>query len=234
MPGLYLRKRTWQMGLSERCRGISLGLYAGDLTRLRDEAAEARSWGCELLHFDVMDGVFVPQFTGGPGFLKGLGDEMVLDAHLMVQRPADHVDGFIAAGADIVAIHAESEAPEAAIDAIRSAADEYGREVFAGVSLMPGTSLSDVESLFALKPELVLVLSLDPRNGGGVDIAKACTRVAEVRDRLPDALIAFDGGVTMGTIDEIMAAAPDIVVSGSAVMRAEDRKSAFQAMNSKF
>ncbi len=234
MPGLYLRKRTWQMGLSERCRGISLGLYAGDLGRLQDEAAEAKGWGCEILHFDVMDGVFVPQFTAGPGFLKGLGGEMVLDAHLMVQRPADHVAGFVAAGADIIAIHAESETPKAAIDAIRNAADEHGREVIAGVSLMPGTSLSDIGALFDMKPELVLVLALDPRNGGGVDIAQACARVAQIRDRLPDARVAFDGGVTLDTIDEIMSAAPDIVVSGSAVMRAGDRKAAFQAMSSKF
>jgi ribulose-phosphate 3-epimerase len=216
--------------LKARARGISLGVMAGDLGDLRTTAERARSWGCDILHFDVMDGVFVPGLTAGPGFVKALDCGALRDVHLMVQDPAAQVAGFVAAGADIVTVHAEAETATAAIAEIRRAAVD--RPVLAGLALMPGTGLDAALSLIGeTAADLVMVLSLDPRTGTPPDIAAACKRLTEVHARLDGtALLAFDGGVTADTMAEIAAARPDMVVSGSAVFKAPDPARAFRDM----
>ncbi len=222
------------MSIRKRFAGISLGVFAGDLSALAAEVAESRSWGCDILHFDVMDGVFVPQLTGGPGFMKGLPPEPLRDVHLMVANPQRHIAGCVEAGADIVTVHAEATDPGAALDAIRQAGSEAGREILAGVSLMPGTPIDGCAAVFARDPDYVLVLALDPRDGSSPDIVAACGRLAALRERLPAAIVGFDGGVTHATLPAILAAAPDVVVSGSAVMQAGNRERAFQDMNAAF
>lgn len=213
------------MTLRERYAGVSLGIFAGDLCNLAQEAEAARRWGCDILHYDVMDGVFVPQFTGGPGFLKMPGNLMFRDVHLMVQRPADHVAAFVAAGADAITVHVESEGCVEAIKAIRAAATQ--RDVLVGVSLMPGTPLDAARAAFEMTPDAVLVLAVDPRISAPADVAKGCARMGEVRKLLPGAIMAFDGGVTLDTLPQIAAAGADVVVSGSAIMRAADPHRSF-------
>ena len=216
--------------LRERCRGLSLGLFAGDMCNLRQSAETIAGLGASMIHFDVMDGCFVPDLTAGPSAISGLGVDAVMDVHLMVEHPANHVAAYVNAGADIIAVHAEAENASEAIPALRAAANTAVREVLAGVALMPGTSLRDAAPVLDQSPDLVLVLALDPRTGGRVDISRACRKVAEIRAALPEAVIAFDGGVTLDTFPEIAAAKPDIVVSGSAVMRADDPAGVFQRM----
>lgn len=219
------------MTLRERCHGISLGIFAGDLGALARESESARAWGSDIIHFDVMDGVFVPQMIGGPGFVKALAGDSVMDVHLMVQKPAEQVESYVAAGADILTIHAEADDCGGAIRKARQAADDAGRAVLVGVALMPGTTLAEAEDALNLEPDIILVLALDPREKAPADVTAACARIADLRARCPDALIAFDGGVTEDTMPEIAAARPDMVVSGSAVMKAADRQAAFQAMS---
>ncbi len=211
--------------LKSRTRGISLGMFAADLGNLRRAAQNVAEWGCNILHFDVMDGVFVPQMVGGPGFVAAMDVGMLRDVHLMVQNPADHVESYLKAGADMITVHAESDGAAAAIEAIKAATGT----VLAGLALMPGTSLEDAAPLLALNPDMILVLSLDPR-GTPPDITAACARLLELRQLAPDALLAFDGGVTKETIEEIAACKPDMVVSGSAVLGAKKPKRAYTAM----
>ncbi len=218
--------------LRARARGVSLGLYAADLGNLRAAAELAVGWGCTILHYDVMDGVFVPGMTAGPGLVAATDIGLLRDVHLMVQNPADHVGSYVSAGADMITVHAESNGAGDAIKAIRKAADAADRPVLAGLALMPGTSLDSVSGLLDMDPDMILVLSLDPRDKAPPDIATACARVAALRARLgPQApLLAFDGGVTLDSIAEIAACAPDMIVSGSAVLGAPDPKTAFEIM----
>ncbi len=211
--------------LKSKTRGISLGMFAADLGNLRRAAQNVAEWGCKTLHFDVMDGVFVPQMLGGPGFVAAMDVGMLRDVHLMVQNPADHVESYLKAGADMITVHAESDGAAAAIEAVKAATGT----VLAGLALMPGTSLKDAAPLLALNPDMILVLSLDPR-GTPTDITAACARLLELRELAPDALLAFDGGVTKETIEEIAACTPDMVVSGSAVLGAKKPKRAYTAM----
>jgi len=211
--------------LKSRCKGISLGLFAADLGNLRRAAQNVAEWGCKTLHFDVMDGVFVPQMVGGPGFVAAMDVDMLRDVHLMVQKPADHIENYLKAGADMITVHAESDGAAEAIAAVKAAKGT----VLAGLALMPGTTLEDAAPLLALNPDMILVLSLDPR-GTPPDITAACARLTELRSLAPDAVLAFDGGVTKETITEIATCAPDMVVSGSAVLGAKKPKRAYTAM----
>lgn len=216
--------------LKARSRGISLGIMAADLGDLRHAAEQTAQWGCGILHFDVMDGVFVPGMTAGPGFVKALGAGQMRDVHLMVDQPSRHVESYVQAGADIITVHAEATGAADAIITLRQAAGAAGRPVLAGLALMPGTPLDDIADLLALSPDLILVLSLDPRTNAAPDIAQACARLLRLRQMAPDALLAFDGGVTLDSIHEIALATPDMVVSGSAVFGAADPISAFKTM----
>lgn len=218
--------------LKSRSHGISLGLLAADLGNLREIATDTASWGCDILHFDVMDGVFVPGMTAGPGFVKALDTGMLRDVHLMIENPAQHVASYVKAGADIITVHAEAHGAAEAINTIRSSASEAGCPVVAGLGIMPGTSLDDISDLLALKPDMILVLSLDPRGKNPPDISAACNRLRELRAMFGDngPLLAFDGGVTFDSIAEIAGCQPDIIVSGSAVFGAKNPQEAFKAM----
>ena len=175
--------RTAAQSLRRRCRGVSAGIFAADAGKLQEAAVAVASWGGMLLHFDVMDGVFVPAITGGPLFVKALATEMARDVHLMVDRPSRHVSAFADAGADIITVHAEAADAANALKSVRSASDRLRRPILAGLALMPDTSVESAAPLLALKPDLILVLSLDPRNGTAPDIARACAKLDVLAER---------------------------------------------------
>lgn len=218
--------------LAARSRGISVGLYAAPLDALGDAVTKMAGWPAQILHFDVMDGVFVPQFTAGAGFVKALGKDMVRDVHLMVADPAALVDECANAGADIITIHAEAPSARAALDAVRAASDRLGRPILAGLGVMPGTPVADLAPLLDPMPDLILVLALDPRDGKPADLGLATERLAALAEMVAPArpLMAVDGGVTLDTIEAAAAAGPDMIVSGSAIFRAPDPAAAFASL----
>ena len=169
--------------LRRRCRGVSAGIFAADAGKLQEAALAAASWGGTLLHFDVMDGVFVPAITGGSLFVKALATAMARDVHLMVDRPSRHVSAFAEAGADIITVHAEADDAADALKSVRSASDRLQRPILAGLALMPDTSIESAAHLFGLKPNLILVFALDPRRGTAPDIARACEKFDALAER---------------------------------------------------
>ena len=219
---------TDRAALKSRARGISLGLYAGDPGALAATARTAQGWGATILHFDEMDGSFVPGFLGGPalvGAVRKAAPKAFLDVHLMHARPAALVGGYVRAGADLITVHAEAEGAAEALEAVRAA----DRPVLAGLALMPTTA---PDPALLARADLVLVLSLDPRDGSKPDIPGACTRLEALRNSTnrTKPLFAFDGGVTLDVIDQIAAARPDMIVSGSAVMKHPTPPAAFEQM----
>ena len=215
--------------LKRRARGISLGLYAGDPGALADTARAAREWGAEIFHFDEMDGHFAPPFLGGAPLVAAVRKalpEAFLDVHLMHARPAAQAGAYLAAGADLISVHAEAEGAAEALSAIA----QSGRPVLAGLALAPQT---EPDPALLARADLLLVLALDPRSMSKPDISAACARLMALRggtDRTDPPLLAFDGAVTAETIDEIAAARPDLIVSGSAIMKAADPAGAFASM----
>ena len=221
-----------RQSLRERARGISVGLFAAPLGALAEAARDMAGWGAGVVHFDVMDGVFVPQITAGPGFVKALDTEMLRDVHLMVSDPAAQIDAFAEAGADILTLHAEAPTAGAALDAVRAASDRLGRPILAGLAVMPGTPLDSLAPLLDPMPDLILVLALDPRDGAPANLARAGERLAALTEMVAPhrPLMAIDGGVTLDTIADAAASGPDMIVSGSAIFRAAAPAAAFATL----
>lgn len=220
--------------LVQDSRGISVGLYAAPLGALDDAVRQMAGWGGKIVHFDVMDGVFVPQITAGPAFVGAVGQGMVRDVHLMVADPAAQVEAFAKAGADIITVHAEAPSAKAALDGVRAASQALGRPILAGLAVMPGTPLDSLAPLLSPVPDLILVLALDPRDGKPADLALASDRLRALEDMVAPArpLMAIDGGVTEATIEAAASAGPDMIVSGSAIFRAPDPAVAFRNLES--
>ncbi len=223
---------TARQALRRRARGISAGLFAAPLDRLGETVAAMAAWPAGIVHFDIMDGVFVPQITGGPGFVAALGSGLLRDVHLMVADPAAHVDSFADAGADLISVHAEAPGAAAALAAVRAASERLGRPVLAGLAVMPSTPLDDLAPLLDPLPDCITLLALDPRDGSPADLDRAGDRLDALRARLAPArpLFAIDGGVTGASIAAAVRSGPDMVVSGSAIFRAEDPGAAFGAL----
>jgi ribulose-phosphate 3-epimerase len=210
--------------LSARFSGLSLGVFAADHGRLRDEARQAAAWGAAALHFDVMDGVFSPAITGGPGFVAALDVGMLRDVHLMVERPSRQIAAFAQAGADAITVHAEAADAGEAMAAVRAASARLGRPILAGLALMPDTAVEAIPSLFDAEPDLILLLAVDPRRKAppAIDLALAKLAALKARRWKVAPRYIFDGAVTLATIETIAAGGPDLVVSGSAVFAAPD------------
>lgn len=219
--------------LRQKSRGISAGLYAAPLDDLSEAVRRLAEWGGTIAHFDVMDGVFVPQITAGPAFVKALAADMVRDVHLMVADPAAQVDAFAEAGADIITVHAEAPTARAALAGIRAASARLDRPILTGLAVMPATPLEDLAPLLDPMPDLVLVLALDPRDGTPADLDHARDRLRALAEMVAPAspLLAIDGGVTEATIALAAEAGPDMIVSGSAIFRASDPDAAFRNLD---
>lgn len=171
--------------------------------------------GCEWLHFDAMDGHFVPNLSFGPMFLKAMRKETKLhcDAHLMVEKPEYRIPEFLEAGADSISVHVEGNPHlHRLVTAIKTGGAQ------AGVVLNPSTPL---ETLDVILPELdyVLIMSVNPGFGGQKFLPLALPKVRQLAQKREDLglnfLIQIDGGVTAANVGPIVQAGVDVIVSGS-------------------
>ncbi|WP_129642133.1 ribulose-phosphate 3-epimerase [Peristeroidobacter agariperforans] len=199
---------------------ISVGVLTADWLTLGSQLEILESAGVELLHFDVMDGVFCPMLTLGAPVVAGLKTRLLKDVHLMIEDPLSKLDAFVAAGADIITVHAESTRHlHRVLQTLGTMtnANDSNRGIVRGIALNPGTPLEVLEPL-AGEFELVLMLAVNPGWGGQKFIASTCERVKRLREMVRDtALICVDGGVTRDNIGNIARLGADIIVTGSAV-----------------
>jgi ribulose-phosphate 3-epimerase len=207
---------------------ISVGVLTADWLTLGLQLELMERAGVELLHFDVMDGVFCPMLTLGAPVVAGLKTPLLKDVHLMIEDPLPKLEGFVAAGADIVTVHAESTRHiHRVLQALgkMTNANDPSRGIVRGVALNPGTPLEVIEPLMG-EFEMVLLLAVNPGWGGQKFIASTCERVQRVRNMVRDtALICVDGGITRDNIGNVASLGADIVVTGSAVF---DGKTPFE------
>lgn len=207
---------------------ISVGVLTADWLTLGSQLKFIETAGVELLHFDVMDGAFCPLLTMGAPIVAGLKTPLLKDVHLMVEDPLPKLEGFVAAGADIITVHAESTRHiHRVLQALGKMvnANDPNRGIVRGIALNPGTPLEVIEPL-AGEFEMVLLLAVNPGWGGQKFIASTCERVKRVREMIGDtALICVDGGITRDNISNVARLGADIVVTGSAVF---DGKSPFE------
>ena len=209
---------------------ISPSVLACDLSRLADEVKVIEEAGAEMAHLDVMDGCFVPNMSFGMPVIEALRKHsgIIFDVHLMIVEPEKYADRFIDAGADIVTFHYEAAKDSAALlDAIRA------RGVKAAISIKPATP---AEAIFPLleKCDMVLVMTVEPGYGGQSFMPNMMPKVKALRDEITrrglDVDIQVDGGINPETAKVAKAAGANVLVAGSSVFKASDRRAAIEAL----
>ena len=209
---------------------VAPSMMCADPAKLPETLAAFEECGVELLHIDVMDGVFVPNFSFGFPIISAAKkrSKMVFDAHLMIARPELYAERMIDAGADIVCAHLEAvKDPVAFCELVRA------KGAKAGLGLRPRTPAS---ALFPYLPyvDLVLEMTVEPGFGGQKLIPETLDKIRELRreiDRLglPVELEA-DGGINAETAAAVREAGADILVAGSAVFKGSDKAANINAL----
>ncbi len=183
--------------------------------------------GAAVLHWDVMDGHFVPNLSYGAMVIERTRPmtRAVFDAHLMISDPAKYLDEYVKAGCDAITFHIEAvPQPRDLLRRIRE------KGCLAGIALNPKTPVSALESAVG-ECDLVLVMSVEPGFGGQSFIAGSSEKVAEVRSRFgPSVIVSIDGGIGPKTISGPAAAGCDLFVAGSSVFDMPDYGPAIQGM----
>jgi ribulose-phosphate 3-epimerase len=201
---------------------IAPSILSADFARLADAVHEAEAGGADWIHVDCMDGHFVPNLTIGPPVVKALKKEtkLPLDVHLMIEKPELFVDAFIDAGAEYLTVHVEAATHlHRTIERIR----ELGAKP--GVSLNPGTSLSMLDEILPYV-DLVLVMSVNPGYPGQRYVPTSTHKIAVLKRMLEKRHlwpieIEVDGGISIKTLPEVVAAGATVVVAGAAVFNQE-------------
>jgi ribulose-phosphate 3-epimerase len=213
--------------LRNQSPSIMASLLFCDFLDLRREIEAVEEAGAAAMHLDVMDGHFVPNFTYGMTIVEAArrATDKPIDCHLMMDNPGRYVEDFRRAGADNMTIHIEAVPdPRPVLDKIRSLGS------LAGLALNPPTPLSAIEPYLPYC-DLILVMSVMPGIGGQHFDDEALGKLQALKSR-PDVtqLLEVDGGVAIDTIGKCAAAGADLFVTGSALFRHDDYKTAIHGL----
>ena len=202
---------------------ISVGVLTADLAHLGPELALLEEAGVELVHMDVMDGCFCPKMTFGPPLIRAMHTSLLKDVHLMIRDPLEKLGDYVAAGADMITVHVETDRHiHRVLQALGTMtnANHPDRGLVRGVALNPGTPVEAVRPLLD-QTDLVLLLAVNPGWGGQQFIASTQDRLGRLSAMISEAqapvLLAVDGGVNRTNIVRVAQMGPDIIVTGSAV-----------------
>lgn len=201
---------------------IAPSILSADFANMGCDVTRLKEWGADAVHFDVMDGTFVPTITFGPAMCKAVRPytELPIDVHIMVEHPETYIDPFKEAGADYLTFHVEADKhTHRTLQKIRLAGMK------AGIALNPGTSVVAVEPVLS-ECDLVLVMSVNPGAGGQKFIPGALEKIERLaqlkKERGYTYEIEVDGGINAETAALCVKAGATMLVSGSSVFKAAD------------
>lgn len=213
---------------------LAPSILAADFCQLGNQIQMTEENGAKYLHFDVMDGKFVPSISFGVSVLASIKkvSTQVMDVHLMIENPIQHIEAFVNAGADSITVHVEAcEDIQETIDKIK----QYNMKC--GLSVKPGTSV-EVLTPYLSQIDMVLMMSVEPGFGGQAFIPASLERITKVKDMIDqaglDVDIEVDGGIYLSNVEAVLDAGANIIVSGSAVFGgeiAENTKAFMEILN---
>ena len=200
---------------------LSPSILAADFKVLGQEMKKTEENGAAYIHFDVMDGMFVPSISFGMPVLASINDatEQFMDAHLMVQEPIRYVEAFQKAGADYVTVHLEAcEDVKTTLDKIHACGMK------AGLAVNPETDVKELIP-YLEDVEMILIMSVHPGFGGQKFIPESLDKIRAVRAMLNEKNletdIQVDGGIYVENVREVLDAGANVIVAGSAVFRGD-------------
>ena len=209
---------------------LSPSILAADFGKLAEQIKITEKNGAKYLHFDVMEGAFVPSISFGMPVIKSLRkySSQVFDVHLMIENPERYLEDFKAAGADIITVHIEATKH---LHRTVTRIKELGLK--AGISLNPATPLSAIELVLS-EIDMVLIMSVNPGFGGQKFIPFTLDKIRKLREMAPNIDIEVDGGVNKDNVAELVKAGANVLVAGTAVFGgdiAENTKLMIERMN---
>lgn len=205
---------------------LSPSILAADAMNLQRDLTDTAMQGAKWLHIDVMDGLFVPNLSFGYTTVQGIRrfSDLVLDVHLMIEKPIRYIEHFCKAGADYLTIHVEADTPEntkTAIEKIRS----FG--VKPGIVVKPKTPAEAIAEYIPLV-DMVLVMTVEPGFGGQKFMADMMPKVQKLRQMIdkmnPACYLEVDGGVDLDNAKVCKEHGANVLVAGSAFYKAADKK----------
>lgn len=209
---------------------LAPSMLSADFKILGEQLKQTEEAGARYIHFDVMDGIFVPSISFGMPVLASVkgATGQTLDVHLMVTEPVRYVKEFAACGADIVTVHLEAcEDPHATLDAIHACG------MRAGITIKPGTLVEELTP-YLDKADMFLIMSVEPGFGGQAFMPEALERISRLRAMLDerglDKDIEVDGGIYHSNVADVLEAGANVIVSGSGVYKGNIRENVSKFM----
>ena len=201
---------------------IAPSILSADFSRLGEHIKELEECGADMIHIDVMDGMFVPNISFGIPIIKSIRKltKLTFDVHLMIEEPSRYVEDFVNAGADIITVHYEADRH---IDRTINYIKSFG--VKAAVALNPATPVESIKYLIS-NVDMVLIMSVNPGFGGQKYIEYCTDKIKEVRalaDKFnKNLMIQVDGGIDETNISKVVSSGADVIVAGSAIFKNGD------------
>ena len=201
---------------------VAPSILSGDFAKMGETVANVERWGADLVHCDVMDGVFVPNITFGMPMIKAIRPytKLPLDVHLMITEPEKYVERFCDAGADYVTFH-----PEASKNAREALLKIKAKGVKCGLVVNPDKDFSLVEDYMDLV-DMIVLMGVFPGFGGQSYIESVSDNISlfakKIKESGRDILLELDGGVTTQNAEKFRSLGITVLVAGSATFKAED------------
>lgn len=202
---------------------IAPSILSADFGKLNEEIASIEVFA-DMIHVDVMDGHFVPNITIGAIVVKCIKSKLPLDVHLMIENPENFIKDFVEAGAERIVVHSEASKNLAQV---LNKIKEFG--IKAGVSIKPKTPVDDIKDVLNIVDE-VLVMTVEPGFGGQEFMNDMVGKIKQLREMGFDKDIAVDGGINAETGKICREAGANILIAGSYIFKAEDRRKAVESL----